>query len=129
MALSLSHTFITDKTLHLIGDPITTRFTRVIRSLSVAGCQITNKGIKSLKSKYRIMIIPTIFSTSAHILLYRYDEPTFIELGQNKSQCEMQNILTRYVISILNICSNTNTKPSELRFGIFATISSFRAGQ
>ncbi|KAI8583603.1 hypothetical protein K450DRAFT_221944 [Umbelopsis ramanniana AG] len=50
VALSLSHTFITDKTLHLIGDPITTRFTRVIRSLSVAGCQVTNKGIKSLKS-------------------------------------------------------------------------------
>ncbi|KAI9288898.1 hypothetical protein BC943DRAFT_356892 [Umbelopsis sp. AD052] len=49
VALSLSHTFITDKTLHLIGDPITTRFTRVIRSLSVAGCQVTNKGIKSLK--------------------------------------------------------------------------------
>ncbi|KAH8554135.1 hypothetical protein BGW37DRAFT_483582 [Umbelopsis sp. PMI_123] len=50
VALSLSHTLITDKTLHLIGDPIATRFTRVIRSLSVAGCQVTNKGVKSLKS-------------------------------------------------------------------------------
>jgi hypothetical protein len=51
IALSLSHTLITDKTLHLIGDPIVTRFTRDIRSLNVAGCQVTNKGVQSLKRK------------------------------------------------------------------------------
>lgn len=51
IALSLSHTAITDTTLRLIGDPIATRFTRDIRSLNVASCQVTNNGVKSLKRK------------------------------------------------------------------------------
>ncbi|KAM3583346.1 hypothetical protein VKS41_004260 [Umbelopsis sp. WA50703] len=49
IALSLAQTLITDKTLHRIGDPVLTRFTRGLRSLSVAGCNITNKGVRSLK--------------------------------------------------------------------------------
>ncbi|KAG2174233.1 hypothetical protein INT43_004254 [Umbelopsis isabellina] len=49
IALSLAQTLITDKTLNRIGDPMLTRFTRGLRSLSVAGCNITNKGVRSLQ--------------------------------------------------------------------------------